>query len=84
MVLDEPMNNLAAAESPGICRLVREVRETRDTRAFISHSLRLAFQVVVDRMVARRRDELLAEALSPKVSGIPGAGDVISSEALQA
>lgn len=81
IALDAPMNDLAAGENPRGLRRVREIRESGDACAFITHSIRHAFQAV-DRMVVMRRDELVADARSPGRSGIPDAEGIVSSEEL--
>lgn len=83
IALDAPMNNLAAAASLGRFRRVREIRQSGDACAFVTIGIRHAFRLVA-RMVVMRRDELLADALSPGRSGIPDEDDIISSEELPA
>ncbi|MYF89782.1 MAG: hypothetical protein F4186_10865 [Boseongicola sp. SB0676_bin_33] len=79
--LDETMNNLAASKVLGVFRLVREVREPGEACAFITHGGRRGFQAF-DRVLVMRRVEVLADARSPRSSGISDAEDIITSEVL--
>ena len=56
MILDEPTNNLGVAETQGVLRFVREVRDTGHACIFIAHNIHHVFQVV-DRMVVMRRGD---------------------------
>jgi simple sugar transport system ATP-binding protein len=79
IILDEPTNNLGVAETQGVLRFVREVRDTGHACIFIAHNIHHVFQVV-DRMVVMRRGEVVADDLSPKTSSIQDVEDIITGE----
>jgi len=79
IILDEPTNNLGVAETQGVLRFVREVRDLGHSCIFIAHNIHHVFQVV-DRMVVMRRGTVVADDLSPKTSTIQDIEDVITGE----
>ena len=83
IILDEPTNNLGVAETQGVLRFVREVRDTGHSCIFIAHNIHHVFQVV-DRMVVMRRGTIVADDLSPQTSTIQEVEDVITGEHLAA
>jgi simple sugar transport system ATP-binding protein len=83
IILDEPTNNLGVAETQGVLRFVREVRDTGHSCIFIAHNIHHVFQVV-DRMVVMRRGTIVADDLSPRTSSIQEVEDVITGEHLAA
>jgi simple sugar transport system ATP-binding protein len=83
IVLDEPTNNLGVAETQGVLRFVREVRDTGHSCIFIAHNIHHVFQVV-DRMVVMRRGTVVADDLSPATSSIQEVENVITGEHIAA
>lgn len=81
VILDEPTNNLGVAETQGVLRFVRAVRDTGHSCIFIAHNIHHVFQVV-DRMVVMRRGTIVADDLSPQTSSIRDVEDVITGEHL--
>lgn len=79
IILDEPTNNLGVAETQGVLRFVREVRDSGHACIFIAHNIHHVFQVV-DRMVVMRRGEIVADDLSPRTSSIQDVEDIITGE----
>ena len=79
IILDEPTNNLGVAETQGVLRFVREVRDAGHSCIFIAHNIHHVFQVV-DRMVVMRRGEVAADDISPKTSSIQDVEDIITGE----
>lgn len=60
IILDEPTNNLGVAETHGVLRFVKEVRDARHSVLFITHNIHHVFQVA-DRIIVMRRGEIVAE-----------------------
>ena len=83
IILDEPTNNLGVAETQGVLRFVREVRDTGHSCIFIAHNIHHVFQVV-DRMVVMRRGTVVADDLRPATSSIQDVEDIITGEHLVA
>ena len=81
IILDEPTNNLGVAETQGVLRFGREVRDTGHACSFIAHNIHHVFQVV-DRMVVMRQGEVVADDLSPRTSSIQDVEDIITGEHL--
>ncbi len=79
LLLDEPTNNLGVAETQGVLRFVREVRDMGHSCIFIAHNIHHVFQVV-DRMVVMRRGTVVAGDLDPRTSTIQDVEDVITGE----
>ena len=79
IILDEPTNNLGVAETQGVLRFVREVRESGHSCIFIAHNIHHVFQVV-DRMVVMRRGEVAADDISPESASIQDVEDIITGE----
>ena len=79
IILDEPTNNLGVAETQGVLRFVREVRDTGHSCIFIAHNIHHVFQVV-DRMVVMRRGTVVADDLTPATSRIRDVEDIITGE----
>ena len=79
IILDEPTNNLGVAETQGVLRFVREVRDTGHSCIFIAHNIHHVFQVV-DRMVVMRRGTVVAGDLTPATSRIRDVEDIITGE----
>ena len=83
IILDEPTNNLGVAETQGVLRFVREVRDLGHSCIFIAHNIHHVFQVV-DRMVVMRRGTVVADDLAPATSTIQDVEDIITGEHLAA
>ncbi len=83
VILDEPTNNLGVAETQGVLRFVREVRDTGHSCIFIAHNIHHVFQVV-DRMIVMRRGTIAAADLSPATATIQDVEDIITGEHLAA
>ena len=81
IILDEPTNNLGVAETQGVLRFVREIKNSDHSCIFIAHNIHHVFQVV-DRMVVMRRGEIVADDISPKTSSIQDVEDIITGEHL--
>ena len=81
IILDEPTNNLGVAETQGVLRFVREVRDTGHSCIFIAHNIHHVFQVV-DRIVVMRGGRIVADNIDPKNSSIEEVERVITGEAL--
>lgn len=79
VILDEPTNNLGVAETQGVLRFVREVRDTGHSCIFIAHNIHHVFQVV-DRMVVMRHGTIVADDLNPRTSSIQDVEDIITGE----
>ncbi len=83
IILDEPTNNLGVAETQGVLRFVREVRNQGHSCIFIAHNIHHVFQVV-DRMVVMRRGKVAADDLDPETSSIQEVENIITGEHLAA
>lgn len=81
IILDEPTNNLGVAETQGVLRFVREVRDTGHSCIFIAHNIHHVFQVV-DRIVVMRGGRIVADDIDPKQSSIEEVERVITGEHL--
>jgi len=81
IILDEPTNNLGVAETQGVLRFVREVRDTGHSCIFIAHNIHHVFQVV-DRIVVMRGGRIVADNIDPKNSTIEEVERVITGEHL--
>ena len=81
IVLDEPTNNLGVAETQGVLRFVREVRDSGHSCIFIAHNIHHVFQVV-DRIVVMRGGKIVADHIDPKKSSIEEVERVITGEHL--
>ncbi|CAI2933141.1 ATP-binding cassette domain-containing protein [Aminobacter niigataensis] len=81
IILDEPTNNLGVAETQGVLRFVREVRDTGHSCIFIAHNIHHVFQVV-DRIVVMRGGKIVADNIDPKKSTIEEVERVITGEHL--
>ncbi len=81
IILDEPTNNLGVAETQGVLRFVREVRDTGHSCIFIAHNIHHVFQVV-DRIVVMRGGQVVADNIDPKQSTIEEVERVITGEHL--
>ena len=81
IILDEPTNNLGVAETQGVLRFVREVRDAGHSCIFIAHNIHHVFQVV-DRMVVMRRGTVAADDLRPGTSTVRDVEDVITGDDL--
>ena len=81
IILDEPTNNLGVAETQGVLRFVREVRDTGHSCIFIAHNIHHVFQVV-DRIVVMRGGRIVADDIDPKKSTIEEVERVITGEQL--
>ncbi|MGH6860292.1 MAG: ATP-binding cassette domain-containing protein [Phyllobacterium sp.] len=81
IILDEPTNNLGVAETQGVLRFVREVRDTGHSCIFIAHNIHHVFQVV-DRIVVMRGGRIVADDIDPKKSTIEDVERVITGEQL--
>ena len=81
IILDEPTNNLGVAETQGVLRFVREVRDTGHSCIFIAHNIHHVFQVV-DRIIVMRGGRIVADNIDPKNSSIEEVERVITGEAL--
>jgi len=81
IILDEPTNNLGVAETQGVLRFVREVRDTGHSCIFIAHNIHHVFQVV-DRIVVMRGGKIVADDIDPKKSSIEEVERVITGEHL--
>ncbi len=81
IILDEPTNNLGVAETQGVLRFVREVRDTGHSCIFIAHNIHHVFQVV-DRIVVMRGGRIVADDIDPKKSTIEEVERVITGEHL--
>ena len=79
IILDEPTNNLGVAETQGVLRFVREVRDAGHSCIFIAHNIHHVFQVV-DRMVVMRRGTVAADDLRPGTSSVQDVEAVITGE----
>lgn len=81
IILDEPTNNLGVAETQGVLRFVREVRDTGHSCIFIAHNIHHVFQVV-DRIVVMRGGSIVADDIDPKKSSIEEVERIITGEHL--
>lgn len=81
IILDEPTNNLGVAETQGVLRFVREVRDSGHSCIFIAHNIHHVFQVV-DRIVVMRGGRIVADDIDPKQSTIEEVERVITGEHL--
>jgi len=81
IILDEPTNNLGVAETQGVLRFVREVRDTGHSCIFIAHNIHHVFQVV-NRIVVMRGGKIVADNIDPKKSSIEEVERVITGEHL--
>jgi len=81
IILDEPTNNLGVAETQGVLRFVREVRDTGHSCIFIAHNIHHVFQVV-NRIVVMRGGKIIADNIDPKKSSIEEVERVITGEHL--
>ena len=79
IILDEPTNNLDAAETRGVLNFVRNARDRGHSCIFIAHNIHHVFQVV-DRMVVMRRGSVVADDISPRTSSIQDVEDIITGE----
>ena len=79
IILDEPTNNLGVAETQGVLRFVREVRDAGHSCIFIAHNIHHVFQVV-DRMAVMRRGTVAADDISPRTATIRDVEDIITGE----
>ena len=79
IILDEPTNNLGVAETQGVLRFVREVRDAGHSCIFIAHNIHHVFQVV-DRMVVMRQGTVAADDLRPTTSSVQDVEAVITGE----
>ena len=77
VILDEPTNNLGVAETQGVLRFVRAVRDTGHSCIFIAHNIHHVFEVV-DRMIVMRRGTVVADNLRPETSTIQDVEDIIT------
>ena len=81
IILDEPTNNLGVAETQGVLRFVREVRDSGHSCIFIAHNIHHVFQVV-DRIIVMRGGKIVADDIDPKQSTIEEVERVITGEHL--
>ncbi len=81
IILDEPTNNLGVAETQGVLRFVREVRDTGHSCIFIAHNIHHVFQVV-DRIVVMRGGKIVADDIDPRQSSIEQVERIITGEAM--
>lgn len=83
IILDEPTNNLGVAETQGVLRFVREMRDAGHSCIFIAHNIHHVFQVV-DRIIVMRGGRVVADNIDPKTTTVQDVEMIITGESLLA
>jgi simple sugar transport system ATP-binding protein len=79
IILDEPTNNLGVAETQGVLKFVRTVRDTGHSCIFIAHNIHHVFQVV-DRIAVMRLGTVVADDIDPRKTSVEGVERIITGE----